>query len=450
MNPETRDGQDRLDALAALVRQGPAPLSVRQRSAGWQRLQQAMASRRPLPDESTVGWWRLRGLRLGFVLGAIAITVAAPLAWRMTKTTAPESLQYVVNGDVGIDSRGAPGGVLWAPKGGVRLSFTDGSGIGMHPSARLTVVGLKARGSDIRLLDGTVDVDVRHRAGATWTFEAGPYAVHVTGTSFVLGWNAAQQRLELRMRSGLISLAGPRGVAPRAVKGGESVFLDAGGNSWLPSTPEDRRSADSAASAELAAPAPRLSPSVGGAAAPPRARLGSSGEHDQRVARLPRAHAHADWTALLARGEFDAIVEQAKASGTDEILAVDTAASLAALADAARYTHRADLARRALLAVRARFPATDRARDAAFFLARLSETTGRDTHEALSWYARYLGAAPGGSYEEEALGREMILLRRSHEGNPDARDVARRYVSAYPHGIYANAAAGLLQDAPAP
>jgi transmembrane sensor len=448
MSPETRDREERLDALAALVRQAPAPLSARQRSAGWQRLQQAMASRRPLPDGPLVGWGRVRGLRVGFALGAVALAVGAPLAWRMTKTTAPESLRYVVNGDVSIDSRGAPGGVLWAPKGGVRLSFTDGSGIAMHPSARLTVVGLKARGSDIRLLDGTVDVDVRHRAGATWTFEAGPYAVHVTGTSFVLGWNAAQQRLELRMRSGLISLAGPTGVAPRAVKGGESVFLDAGGNSWLASTPEDRRPAGSAASAELAAPAPRLSP-LGDAAAP-RARLGSSGEHDQRVARLPRAHPHADWTALLARGEFDAIVEQATASGTDEILGVDTAASLAALADAARYTHRADLARRALLAVRARFPATDRARDAAFFLARLSETTGRDTHEALSWYARYLGAAPGGSYEEEALGREMILLRRSDQGNPHARDVARRYVSAYPHGIYASAAAGLLQDAPAP
>jgi transmembrane sensor len=449
MNPEARDKQDRLDALAALVRQGPPPLSARQRSAGWQCLQQAMASRRSLPDESPVGWWRVRGLRLGFALGAVAIVVGAPMAWRMRRTTAPESLRYVVNGDVSIDSRGAGGEILWAPTGGVRLFFTDGSGIGMHPSTRLAVVGLKARGSDIRLLDGTVDVDVRHRAGATWTFEAGPYAVHVTGTSFVLGWNAAQRRLELRMRSGLISLAGPTGVAPRAVKGGESVFLDASGSSWAPSTPEDRRPAGSAVSGVVAAaaPSPRLSP-AGGAAASPRARLGSSGDHDQRTTRLSRAHA--DWTALLARGEFDTIVEQANASGSDEILAVDTAASLAALADAARYTHRADLARRALLAVRVRFPATDRARDAAFFLARLSETTGRDMHEALSWYAQYLSAAPGGSYEEEALGREMILLRRSDEGNSHARDVARRYVSAYPHGIYASAAAGLLQDAPAP
>lgn len=447
MNPESRDKQDRLDALAALVRQDPPPLSARQRSAGWQRLQQAMASRRSLPDESPVGRWRVRGLRLGFALGAVAIAVGAPLAWRM-RTTAPESLRYVVNGDVGIDSRGPGGEILWAPTGGVRLSFSDGSGIGMHPSARLAVVGLKARGSDIRLLDGTVDVDVRHRAGATWTFEAGPYAVHVTGTSFVLGWNAAQRRLELRMRSGLISLAGPTGVAPRAVKGGESVFLDASGGSWAPSTPEDRRPAGSAVSGVAAAArSPRLSP-AGGAAASLRARLGSSGDRDQRATRLSRGHA--DWTALLARGEFDTIVEQAKASGSDEILAVDTAASLAALADAARYTHHADLARRALLAVRARFPATDRARDAAFFLARLSETTGRDPHEALSWYGRYLGAAPGGSYEEEALGREMILFRRSDERSSHARDVARRYVSAYPHGIYASAAAGLLQDGPGP
>lgn len=159
------------------------------------------------------------------------------------------------------------------------------------------------------------------------------------------------------------------------------------------------------------------------------------------------ALAHLDWAPLLARGDFDAIVEQAKQSGVDACLAADTEPNLAALADAARYTHHADLARQSLLSLRARFPATDRARDAAFFLARLSE--GRSANEALSWYERYLGEAAGGSYAEEALGREMILLGKSEE-HVRARSVAERYLGAYPHGIYAHAAALLLGNPSAP
>jgi hypothetical protein len=147
----------------------------------------------------------------------------------------------------------------------------------------------------------------------------------------------------------------------------------------------------------------------------------------------------------LAHGDFDAIVEQAKRKGIDVCMVADSQTNLAALADAARYTHRGDLARRSLLALRTRFPSADRARDAAFFLARLSETTGQGAREALSWYDRYLDETAGGSYAEEALGREMVLLRRT-EGDARARGVARRYLQAYPHGIYATAAAGLLQD----
>jgi len=157
------------------------------------------------------------------------------------------------------------------------------------------------------------------------------------------------------------------------------------------------------------------------------------------------AFAHAEWAPLLAGGDFDAIVEQAKQIGFEVCLGSETEQNLAALADAARYTHRGDLARRSLMALRARFPTTDRARDAAFFLARLSEAGRGGAGEALSWYERYLREAAGGSYAEEALGREMILRRRN-DGSAHAREVAGRYLKAYPHGVYANEAASLLED----
>jgi ferric-dicitrate binding protein FerR (iron transport regulator) len=442
MSRDTQEREDRLDAFADLVRQGPAPRPARHRSTGWQRLQRVMASRPSLPDETLTAWWPRRGSQLRLALAVI--TVLVPVVLRLATKPAPKALVYVVSGDASLDPLGTTGGALWAQNGRIRLAFTDGTEIGMRLSARLTVVRLNANGADIRLVDGMVDVDVRHRPGATWIFEAGPYAVHVTGTSFALGWNAAKERLELRMRTGVIALFGPTGEkVQQEVKAGQSVFLDVRGDPWIPPAEAGAHGADSGSPvAADAIPAPQFPP-IGRVTPAPRTHGGPPQGHNRRSAR--QMPPHEEWADLLARGDFDGIVEQAKRKGIDVCIAADSQTNLAALADAARYTHRGDLARRSLLALRARFPSADRARDAAFFLARLSETTGQGAREALSWYDRYLDEAAGGSYAEEALGRELILLRRS-EGNARARDVARLYVRAYPHGIYATAAAGLLQD----
>jgi ferric-dicitrate binding protein FerR (iron transport regulator) len=439
MSRDTQEREDRLDAFADLTRQGPAPLSARHRSAGWQRLQRVMASRSSPPNEPPAAWWLRRGSQLRLAVAVIAVLI--PIVLRLATKPAPQALGYVVSGDAGLDRLGTNGGALWAQKGRIKLAFTDGSEIGMRRSARLTVVRLKANGADIRLGDGMVDVDVRHRPGVTWILEAGPYAVHVTGTSFAVGWNAAKGQLELRMWTGVVALFGPTGGEVQEVKAGQSVFLDVMGNPWIPPAGAGAQGGDSGSPAAVGAiPVPQPSP-IGRVTLAPRTHGGPPQGHDRRSARP----LHPEWADLLARGDFDAIVEQAKREGVDVCIAVDSQTNLAALADAARYTHRVDLSRRSLLALRARFPSADRARDAAFFLARLSETSGQDARDALSWYDRYLQEAAGGSYAEEALGREMVLLRRS-EGDARARDVARRYLRAYPRGIYATAAAGLLQD----
>lgn len=155
---------------------------------------------------------------------------------------------------------------------------------------------------------------------------------------------------------------------------------------------------------------------------------------------------------MLAQGDFDAIVAEATRHGLDACLAADGEQNLAALADAARYTQRKDLARRTLQAVRTRFPGSDRARDAAFFLGRLDESAHAQSREALSWYARYLEESPAGSYAEEALGRQMILLGEARDGadRARARAVAHRYLADFPHGLYAGAASGLVRDPSAP
>jgi len=441
--------RDPIEGFAELLRHVPGPLPARQRMAGWQRLQQAIAARQPLRDDAArsergPSWlsvwlssWRVR-TAVVLALSAIAI----PVGWRIGKRAEPRSLEYVVSGEDGLDVLPATGRVLSSRTGRAQLLFTDGSQIGLHRAARLTVASLTARGSDIRLLDGQVDVEVRHQPDTAWTFQAGPYTVRVKGTAFELGWDAAQKHLTLRMRTGVVALARPGSGPALVVTGGESVLLDELGNSLAPP-----------AGAQLPPPTARSGgsmPAAGGDAGGPL-HLDRNGKASDRRRVRPSA-VHAEWGALLARGAFEEIVDQANRTraSLDACLGSDTEQNLAALADAARYTHRSELARRALQALRARFPSTNRARDAAFFLARLSESSGGGAREAVGWYERYLEEAPGGSYAEEALGREMILFGRTTDLHARARAVAGRYLRDYPHGLYTNEATSLLGNPAVP
>jgi hypothetical protein len=409
-------------------------MSARQRSLGWQRLQQA-ATRAPVFNETqSLGWrvwkWRLRPVLAMAILAAIAI----PVGWRFARTGEGRPLEFTVSGEDEMDARATTGRVLLSRTGKAELLFTDGSWVAMRQAARVVVSDLTAKGSNVRLLDGIVDADVRHRPDAAWTFQAGPHTVRVKGTSFELGWDAARKRLTLKMRSGVVALVSPPAGSSVLVKGGESVSVDEVGNRLaLPAYDQESSEVPPTAATPSAA-----NDVIGALGADPAKR----GPESRLVRSLP---SHSDWVTLLGRGDFDAIVHQAKKMGIETCLASDTEHNLAVLADAARYTHRNDLARRSLLTLRTRFPATDRARDAAFFLARLSEAaSAAAAPEALAWYERYLEEAPRGSYAEEALGREMILLGRS--GTNQARGVASRYLSAYPHGLYTGEASGLLRN----
>ena len=109
--------------------------------------------------------------------------------------------------------------------------------------------------------------------------------------------------------------------------------------------------------------------SVGRARRPPphlratgaEARLGRS-EAAGGARGAGRAHAaaavrevSASWAARVSSGAFRGVVEDADSPGVERCLAEVSAPALAALADAARYVRRTELARRALLAERRRF-----------------------------------------------------------------------------------------------
>jgi hypothetical protein len=145
-----------------------------------------------------------------------------------------------------------------------------------------------------------------------------------------------------------------------------------------------------------------------------------------------RAFTPAAWTFEVAAGGGASVLAEAEGHGIDRALAEVDGAALAALADAARYGGRRELAVRALLAERGRFPGSAAAQTAAFQLGRLADDRG-DSAAALDWYRRYLGEAPRGPYAAEALGREMLTVE-SLSGRGAARDIAAEYVRRFPYG----------------
>jgi TolA-binding protein len=96
--------------------------------------------------------------------------------------------------------------------------------------------------------------------------------------------------------------------------------------------------------------------------------------------------------------------------------------------------------------LRARFPGTDRAHDAAFFLGRLAEEPLSSASAAVTWYETYLKESPRGPYAGEALGRELFMLARTDR--PRARRLAPVYVERFPNGPQAELAKSLVESVP--
>jgi hypothetical protein len=217
---------------------------------------------------------------------------------------------------------------------------------------------------------------------------------------------------------------------------------------------------DNRGGAEDGAPLPSARPEgtpavASNSASHPRARSRGAGEHHLIAASAPAAAIRGGddiseavargWAASLAAGDVDGVLADAERRGLEATLAGAPAADLAALADAARYRRRNPIARRALLAERARFPSSSRARDAAFLIGRIEDDTPGGGERGIEWYDRYLEEAPAGAYASEALGRKMTATKGTR-GIEAARELARDYLRRFPGGTYSAAARALLSQ----
>lgn len=384
-------------------------------------------------------------LTLGWVTAAAAVMVVAGW-WGLGRRDHATLSFQVRNGAV---SQG--GYVSASTLQSTEMQFSDGSNIVLEPGSRSRVSELDAQGGRVLLETGRARVHVQHRPRARWSVEAGPYTVRVLGTMFDLGWSGSDEILDLNLRKGSVLVKGPLAEKGLVMQAGQRLVARVKeGKIFLGAEPEQAATPGAlpgpAAAVDAARGEPELAPPLETAPARRSAARAGSRMASRLAAPAAVGARELSWSQRLSQGDFHGIVEDAERAGLDSTLGSVPVQDLSVLADAARYARRTEIARRALLAERRRFPNSRQARDAAFFLGGVSEddpSSGRET--ALAWYERYLRENPtDGTYSPQALGRKMVLLRNL-QGLSAAQAVASEYLARFPDGPYAAQARRLLQ-----
>lgn len=302
-----------------------------------------------------------------------------------------------------------PGEWIAAPSHApLALSFSEGSQLSLGANARARVVDNSERGARIVLERGKLSARVVHRDETRWRIDAGPFAIYVVGTQFDVAWE--DEHFELKLREGAVRVVGPTLPEGRVVRAGEQLSLN------LAPVPKLTRLPDRAQ-----AHAPEL-------VAPTQPAL---------------AAATSNWRTLAASGAYERAFLALELEGFSRVIERVGPADLKTVADLTRLSQHPDHARRALSALRARFPRAREAADAAFLLGRLAFDQRGDPTEAAHWFGSYLSTYADGAFRREASGRLIECYERLDDAQSATRS-ARDYLELYPQGPHAALARGVL------
>ncbi|HMF44149.1 MAG TPA: tetratricopeptide repeat protein [Polyangia bacterium] len=413
-----RDGQRKLAALAELAR-GSARSPTSEELDGGLRAVRARIDAGTARRRAVVGW----SLAAGVAMVAV-VAVGIIRSGRVGNHGTSPAIAYRVEGGSLVD-----GGYLReSGHDGVKLLFAEGTEFALMPGTRSRLRTVDAAGARIAIEHGKASFKVTPSTDHRWQVDVGPFLVTVTGTVFTVAWDATTEKFELNLRHGRVTVSGPMTGGEIALRAGQRLTVDLPEGETVineakpePPTEEPPAERPSGALDRSATRTPAPAPRAGAA------------DGDRR------------WAQALAAGHLDGIIAEAERAGLKTTLEKASSEDLLALADAARYRRRMDLARDALLAERRRFPDSPHALDAAFLLGRVEEATDGGLARAVEWYDAYLTRAPKGTYASEALGRKMTLTSKL-EGSSRARPVAEEYLRRFPNGTYAGPARAFVRS----
>ena len=396
-----------LGVLTRLARRAVAPAS----SADLERGFKLLAARASRSASRHVGArWSLAGLA---VVALVLLGVQLSSSWRGRAREVP-ALSYRIEGGSVL----AGGYLRNAGAAGIHLFFNEGSKVVLEPTARGRLRSVDKDGSRVVIDQGNAWFEVAHSKERRWFVDAGPFSVAVKGTAFSVSWDPASERFELRLRRGSVIVSGPMASGDIELGAGQRLLVNLRKAETTITEENDAEAASPSASAPPAASVP-----------PPSAPI----QQERRPS----------WSEQIASGHWDRVLEEVDRAGVPATLERASSTDLFALADAARYRRRTDLARAALLAHRRRFPASPRSLDATFLLGRVEES--HDRSRALTWYEQYLENVSTGTYAAEAWGRRLVLTH-DLKGCSAARPLILEYLRRFPKGSYAETARAMCRD----
>ena len=345
------------------------------------------------------------------------------------------------------------------------LRFSDGTEVTAAPGSRLRVDSTQSNGARVLLEQGEARAHVTHREDTRWMFVAGPFDVRITGTTFTLSWDAADQVLDLTLHEGSVEVESPLGASHLKVKTGQRFHASVTeGTMQLLAADSNAPAAHSGAGAEAEESLIPAGDEPASSKANTRSRARSArAAHlaQRRAARAERRAARqndreeesesnepalqlaaASYADLVRAGAFEQVVNAATQAGLAQTLEKNSAEDVRALADAARYLHRTELAVRSLTVLRARFPGSHHSAAAAFLLGRTYENA-EQPQAARRFYELYERESPNGEFAAEALAGRMRIIA-SVDGKDASRTIAQQYLDRYPRGVHAKTARQLL------
>lgn len=368
----------------------------------------------------------------------ITAVVSTLVVWRAVSlsgnpSTAPEAraLAYRIEGGSMFE-----GGYLReSGRSGVKLLFNEGSKFELVPGTRGRLREVDQEGARVAIENGTASFRIVPGSNRRWRVEVGPFLVTVKGTEFTVHWDPQSERFELDLKRGRVAVSGPVSGGDLSLRAGQRLVVSLPRGEAVITEEPAGEVADASTALVVASAAPlasvyALKPAASSASA-------------VSTASVAKRESERHWTDDLAHGRWDRILEEVERTGLEASLNSASSEDLFALADAARYRRRPDLARAALLAERRRFPDSPRALDAIFLLGRVEESRGGGA-SSIAFYDEYLARAPTGAYAAEALGRKMTVTNELN-GPASARPIAEQYLRRFPKGSYAGSARALLR-----